>query len=111
MNDLNIVDKYTFKVEWSEEDGVHIGSCLEFPSLHGHGKNSSLALREIKKVLLHTIAWMKENGENIPEPIGSKKFKGNLTLRVPPAVHRHLVMKSAEEKVSINQYILTKILA
>jgi predicted HicB family RNase H-like nuclease len=106
----DMVERYTFRVEWSEEDGLHIASCLEFPSVHAHGKNSGAALKEIKKALLHSIEWMKENGEDIPIPIGSRKFKGNLTLRVPPAVHRQLYVKAAEEKVSVNQYILSRIL-
>jgi predicted HicB family RNase H-like nuclease len=110
MSDLDTIDKYTFRVEWSEDDGIHIASCLEFPSLQAHGNNSTSALKEIKKALAHTIEWMNENGETIPEPIGSRKFKGKLTLRIPPAVHRQLVMKSAEDKVSVNQYILARIL-
>ena len=55
----NLVAKYAYKVEWSEEDGVHIASCLEFPSLLAHGSSVQLALREIEKVVAETIKWMR----------------------------------------------------
>jgi len=105
----SLVEKYTYKVEWSEEDGVHVASCLELPSLFAHGSSVLLALSEIQKVVAETIKWMQEEGEVIPEPFSIKHYKGNLTLRVPKTIHKRLAMKSAEEGVSINQYILTKI--
>jgi predicted RNase H-like HicB family nuclease len=105
----NLAEKYTYRVEWSEEDNVHVARCLEFPSLMAHGDTIETALKEIEKVVVETLKWMQEESEKIPEPFGLKKYKGNLTLRIPPEVHRNLVIKSAEEGVSINQYILSKI--
>ena len=104
-----IIEKYTYRIEWSEDDKVHIARCLEFPSLATHGNTAEEALHEIEKVVEETIKWMKEDNEQIPEPLGLKKFKGNLTLRVPPEIHRELAIKSAEEGVSINQFILSKL--
>jgi len=109
MTTHKIVEKYTYRVEWSEEDKLHIARCLEFPSLAAHGNTVEGALKEIEKVVEETISWMKEENEEIPEPFGLKNYKGNLTLRVPAEVHRKLSIKSAEEGVSINQYILSKI--
>ena len=107
MNKL--IEKYTYRIEWSEDDKIHIARCLEFPSLATHGDTAEEALHEIEKVVEETIKWMKEDNEQIPEPLGLKKFKGNLTLRVPPEIHRELAIKSAEEGVSINQFILSKL--
>jgi predicted RNase H-like HicB family nuclease len=102
-------EKYTFRVEWSEEDKAHIARCLEFPSLAAHGPTAAKALREIESVVIAAIEWMQEDGEPIPEPLGLKKFRGNLTLRVPSELHRQLAIESAEQGVSINQYVLSKI--
>jgi predicted HicB family RNase H-like nuclease len=52
---------------------------------------------------------MKKEKEPIPEPLGLKHYKGNLTLRVSPEIHKALAIKSAEQGISINQYILSKI--
>lgn len=106
---MSDIDKYTYRIEWSDEDQTHIAYCLEFPSLMAHGKKSEDALREIKVVVKESIKWMKLEGEEVPEPIGIKKFKGNLTLRTSSEMHRKLAIKSAEEGVSINQYILSKL--
>jgi len=109
MKTYELTEKYTYRVEWSEEDKTHIARCLEFPSLMAHGDTIEGALKEIKEVVLNTIEWMDFENERIPEPFGMKRFKGNLTLRVPAEVHKNLVIKSAEEGVSVNQYILSKI--
>ena len=53
-----------------------------------------------------TIKWLEEEHEPIPEPLGMKKFKGHITLRVPPEVHRQLTIRSAEEGASINKFVL-----
>jgi len=104
MNKL--IEKYTYRIEWSEEDKIHIAKCLEFPSLIAHGETAEKALHEIEIVVEETINWLNEP---IPEPLGLKKFKGNLTLRVPPEIHGEPVIKFAEEGVSINQFILSKL--
>lgn len=109
MNNHELIQKYTYRVEWSEEDNKHIGRCLEFPSLMAHGSTIENTLKQIEKVVEEAITWMKEDKEKIPEPFGLKKYKGNLTLRVPAEVHKNLAIKSAEEGVSVNQYILSKI--
>lgn len=105
----NKADKYTYRIEWSEEDNVHIARCLEFPSLTSHGETVEKALKEIENVVSETIKWLEEEHEAIPEPLGMKKFKGNITLRVPPELHRQLTIRSAEEGVSINQFVLARL--
>lgn len=97
------IDKYTYRIEWSEEDNCHVARCLEFPSLGAHGGTAEDALREIKSVVAESIRWLME--ENEPVPLGVKKFKGHLTVRIPPEKHRELAIRSAEEGVSINQLI------
>ena len=75
----NTSEKYTYRVEWSEEDKLHIARCLEFPSLAAHGKTAEVALKEIKKAVEKVIVWMLEASEVVPEPYSLKRHKGNLT--------------------------------
>ena len=103
--------RYTYRIEWSEEDQVHLARCLEFPSLAAHGSTPEKALAEIEFVVSESIRWMEEEGEPVPEPLGSRRFKGNITLRVPPDVHRRLAILSAEQGVSINQLVLSRLQA
>ena len=55
MKNKDLIDKYTYRVEWSEEDETHIAKCLEFPSLMAHGNTSIEALNEIEKVVTEAI--------------------------------------------------------
>ena len=102
-------NKYTYRIEWSEEDQLHIARCLEFPSLAAHGKTPEKALKEIELVVAESIRWIEEEGGVVPEPLGARHYKGNITLRVPPDVHRNLAMLSAEQGVSINQLVLSRL--
>lgn len=105
------IDKYSYKVAWSEEDKEFVGLCLEYPSLSALAKTPGIALKEIRFVVKNTVVSLQNEGEQIPEPLSLKKFKGNLTLRVPPEIHRKLASDAAEAGVSINQYILSKVLS
>ena len=51
----NLVDKYTYRVEWSKEDNFHIARCLEFPSLSTDGSTPERAISEMKKVVAESI--------------------------------------------------------
>ncbi len=75
-----LVNKYTYKIEWSEEDNLHIASCLEFSSLMAHGVTIEKALEEIKNAVAETIEWLQEDNEEIPIPFSFKKSKKNITL-------------------------------
>jgi predicted HicB family RNase H-like nuclease len=94
------IEKYTYRIEWSEDDHCHVARCLEF---------RSLALREIEYVVAESVKWMQEEGETVPEPLGLKKFKGHLTLRIPSEKHRELAIHCAEEGVSLNRFILSRL--
>ena len=103
------VNKYTYNVFWSEEDGAHIAHCLEFQSISGHGNTPEKAIKECKIAVEASIEWMLEEGEEIPAPLGEKKFSGKLNLRMTPEKHRSVAMRAAEQGVSINQYINSKL--
>jgi predicted HicB family RNase H-like nuclease len=102
-------NKYTYRIEWSDEDQLHIARCLEFASLAAHGKTPEKALKEIEFVVAESIRWIEEEGGVVPEPLGVRHYKGNITLRVPPGVHRNLAILSAEQGVSINQLVLSRL--
>jgi len=107
----NDIEKYTYRIEWSEDDHCHVARCLEFPSLAAHGDTIEEALREIENVVVESVNWMREEGETVPTPLGLKKFKGHLSLRIPPEKHRELAIRCAEEGVSLNRFILSRISA
>lgn len=62
----NKIDKYTYRIEWSEEDNCHVARCLEFPSLSAHGKTADAALREIEFVVNESINTKSHSKDNKP---------------------------------------------
>jgi len=103
------VDKYTYRVMWSEEDQEYVGLCSEFPSLSWLKASPEAALKGIRALVKSTVKDMIENGEQAPEPIAVKKFSGKFMVRVPPEVHRHLALEAAESGVSLNRLASAKL--
>jgi predicted RNase H-like HicB family nuclease len=66
------MDKYTYRVMWSEEDGEYVGLCAEFPSLSWLAKTQEDALTGIRKTVQQVIRDMKSTGEPIPEPLTTR---------------------------------------
>ena len=103
------IDRYTYRVTWSEEDQEHVGLCVEFPSLSWLAANSELALKGIRQVVRDTVEDMRQNNESIPAPLSSKQFSGKFMVRVPPETHRSLAIEAAESGVSLNRLISSKL--
>ena len=96
-------DHYTYRVTWSEADGEYVGLCAEFPSLSWLAASQESALKGIRTVVADVLKDMRNNKEPIPEPIASRRYSGKFMVRVPPEVHRELVIKAAEAGVSLNR--------
>ena len=102
-------DHYTYRVTWSEEDQEYVGLCAEFPSLSWLAASPESALRGIRSVVADVVADLKKAKEEIPEALALRSFSGKFMVRVPPDVHRHLVMEAAESGVSLNRLASAKL--
>ncbi len=104
-----VIDRYTYRVTWSEEDHEHVGLCAEFPSLSWLEKTPEKALAGIRRLVLQTVADLKKNGEEVPEAVAMKSYSGKFMVRVPPETHRRLALQAAESGVSLNRLISSKL--
>ena len=86
---MDKMDKYTYRVTWSEEDGEYVGLSTEFPSLSWLADTQEAALAGIRDTV--------------------KRYSGKFTVRVPPDVHRKLQIQAAESKVSFNRLVSAKL--
>jgi predicted HicB family RNase H-like nuclease len=102
-------DRYTYRVSWSEEDHEYVGLCVEFQSLSWLDENPEDALKGIRRVVAGVFKEMQSHGEVPPEPIASKKFSGKFMVRIPPDLHRRLVMEAQEEGISLNRLTSDKL--
>jgi predicted HicB family RNase H-like nuclease len=103
------VDRYTYRVTWSEEDGEHVGLCAEFPSLSWLENTPEKALSGIRKLVKESIVDMRKNREVAPEPISTKAFSGKFMVRIPPQTHRTLAIQAAESGISLNRLVSSKL--
>jgi len=103
------IDRYTYRVTWSEEDQEHVGLCVEFPSLSWLAKSPVKALKGIRQLVRECVDDMKASGEEIPEALSSKNYSGKFMVRVPPETHRMLAIEAAESEVSLNRLVSNKL--
>jgi len=109
MKALPAVDRYAYRVIWSEDDAQCVGLCAEFPSLSWLAPTPEKALRGIRKIVADVVRDMKANGESIPKPLCSRRYSGKFMVRVPPEVHRQLTLEAAEEDISLNRLVSSKL--
>ena len=102
-------DRYTYRVTWSEDDNEYAGLCAEFPSLSWLAGTPEAALRGIRKIVQDVVKDMRNEGEAVPEPIACRDYSGKFMVRVPPQVHRKLVIQAAESGVSLNRLASLKL--
>ncbi len=100
-----MADHFTYRVSWSEEDGEHVGTCAEFPSLSHLDADPEAALRGIRALVDDVVAEMRASGERVPEPIADQTYSGKFLARIPPELHRLLAIEAAEAGVSLNRLV------
>lgn len=103
------MDKYTYRVTWSEEDGEYVGLCAEFPSLSWLANTQEAALAGIKDTVSQVIQDMQSTGEVVPQPLATRHYSGKFTVRIPPDVHRKLQIQAAESNISFNRHVSAKL--
>jgi predicted HicB family RNase H-like nuclease len=109
MKKLPKIDRYTYRVIWSEDDNQLVGLCAEFPSLSYLASTPEKAIQGILKVVADVVKDMEANDESVPEPIYSRRYSGKFMVRVPPEVHRRLALEAAEEEISLNRLVSAKL--
>lgn len=96
---------YTYRVSWSPEDGEHVGSVAEFPSLSWLDADERAAFDGIRALVAHVVEDLRESGETVPEPLADKRYSGKFQVRTTPARHRELAIAAAEAGVSMNRLV------
>lgn len=101
--------EYTYRVFWSDEDNGFVATVAEFPSLSCCETSQDRALRGIVDVVSAALELLAQDGREAPVPLGRRRYSGHLSLRIPPEKHRRVAIEAAEEGVSINQLICSRI--
>ncbi len=105
------INHYTYRVTWSQEDGEHVGLCVEFPSLSWLAESPEAALAGIRQIVAEVVADLQKHGEPVPEALAEKHYSGEFRVRIPPELHRSLALQAAEQGVSLNRLASAKLAA
>jgi len=97
---------YNIIVEmWNDGECPYwVARVAELPHCLIHGDTPREAIADIEEVKRDWIKSNLERGLKIPEPI-PHKHSGQISLRIPPSLHRCLSDRAVVEGVSLNQYM------
>lgn len=92
---------------WDDGDGAYwVARVVELPYCAIHGDTPEQALKEIKTVKREWLETSLELGNLIPQP-ASRKYSGQIRLRLAPTLHKLLSERASIEDISLNQYMNT----
>ena len=104
-----MIDHYTYRITWSEEDDEHVGLCAEFPLLSWLAPTPGEALAGIQNLVQEVLADMRHTGEFPPKPLADRPYSGKFVVRIPPETHRDLAIQAAEQGVSLNRLVSARL--
>ena len=104
-----MADHYTYRVTWSQEDQEHVALCVEFPSLSWLADTPHKALAGIRRLVGEVLKDMQTSGESVPKPLADRAYSGRFVVRIPPETHRDLAITAAEEGVSLNRLVSSRL--
>lgn len=84
-----------------------VAEFVDFKGCVGGGDTAQEALDAALVNLDVYLQYLKEKGEDIPQPSDYNECNGKIALRIPKSMHRRLVMKADEEGVSLNQLLVS----
>ena len=102
-------DRYTYRVTWSEDDGEYVALCAEFRSLSWLAPTPEESLSGIRQLVADVVTDLQASGESVPEPVALRRYTGKFMVRVPPEVHRRLVLEASEAGVSLNRVVSARL--
>ena len=105
------VSHYTYRVAWSVEDDEFVATVVELQSLSWLAPSQVEALQGLEAVLADVVLDMQDQGEDVPEPISERSYSGKFNLRLGEKLHREVALRAAEENLSINQWVVRKLMA
>jgi predicted HicB family RNase H-like nuclease len=106
---MNSADHYSYRVVWSPEDEAYVGTSAEWPSLSWVDTSPPDVFAGIRQLVADVLADMADSGEIPPAPLAGRKYSGAFQVRVPPELHKELVITAAEQHVSLNRLVAARL--
>ncbi|NEG88872.1 type II toxin-antitoxin system HicB family antitoxin [Bifidobacterium aerophilum] len=102
-------DRYVYRIHWSNDDDGFVATVAELPGLRFVAQSSVDALAGLRLLAAERVAAMRSQGQEVPEPFEDRHYSGRFVVRVPPETHRRLVIEAAEQGVSLNRLVQSRL--
>lgn len=104
---LNVADRYSYSVGWSDDDEGFVATVAEFPSLSWIEEDRRAAEDGLVALVVDVLRDLAQSGEPAPEPFGQRSFSGKFNVRLPVGLHRELALKAEREHQSLNTVVVS----
>lgn len=93
---------YHARIEYDDTDKLLVGTVIGInDSLNFHGYSVSELEENFRQSIDGYLEFCQEIGKT-PE----KEYKGSINIRLTPNLHRSAALYSAEDNISLNQFIV-----
>jgi predicted RNase H-like HicB family nuclease len=89
---------YTYRVEWSSEDGEFMATVAEFPSLTWLARTPEMAEAGLKGIVHRTVLDIRDNGGVVPAPL-PRPFRAP---QPPPTAYPTFPMPTVSQSVNVS---------
>ncbi|RAU96705.1 toxin-antitoxin system HicB family antitoxin [Mycobacterium colombiense] len=103
------MNHYTYRVAWSPYHGHYVGTCLELPFMRREAPTAQEAIGEIETAVDRHVEIMLSTGETVPTAMADRRYSGTIVIRTSLELHSHLAVEAAEQRVSMNQWVVQKL--
>ena len=86
-----------------------MGTVAELPALSWLAAERAEAFAGSQRLTADVVTDMLADGEPPPEAIADRTYSGKFVVRVPPELHRQLVIEAADQHVSLNRLISSRL--
>lgn len=109
MRNIEEYKKMNYRVilEYISQDHAYVARFPELPGCIAHGDTPQSALNYALKIKDEWLETAFESGWSIPEPSEVLETSGRITVRTPKYLHKQLIDRAEEDRISLNQLILS----
>ena len=97
--------RYLKVVEWSDEDGVYLGSAPPIIGQCCHGDTEAEVLARLTVIVEEWVEIFLRDGKPLPAPSAGRKYSGKFLVRVSPEIHQKAALKAQARGESLNQFV------
>jgi len=91
--------------------GRYAAQILEFKGCFSEGKTPLQAYKNLEQAAFNWLESAIKQDMEIPEPLSTEGYSGNVALRMPKSLHRQATAIAKREGISLNQFIVSAVSA